>query len=50
MVWLDADGAPQTQPPRLAAPTLVWEQSGTTLRLEGRIDLIRATAIATSAH
>ncbi len=50
VAWLDADGTPHTQPPRLAAPTLVWEQSGTTLRLEGRIDLARATAIATSVR
>ena len=47
--WMVGDEA-RTQPPRLAGHTLIWERSGTTLRLEGDLPLERALAIAESAE
>jgi hypothetical protein len=47
--WL-VGGEPRREPPRLAGHTLIWEQNGTTLRLEGDLSLERALAIAESAE
>jgi hypothetical protein len=41
-------GAPETHPPRLSAQTLVLPVSGTTLRLEGDLELGRAVEILSS--
>lgn len=57
-VWFDAphevvvlapDGTRRAETARLAGRTLVWEQGGTTLRLEGELVLGRALEIARSA-
>lgn len=42
------DGTARTLPSRLSAPTLLWVDDDLTLRLEGNLDLARATAIAQS--
>jgi hypothetical protein len=47
--WLAAPGQPRRSPPRLAGRTLIWQVDGTTLRLEGDLDLARAREIAESA-
>ena len=49
--WLaaGAPGQPRRSPPRLAGRTLIWQVRGTTLRLEGDLDLLRARVIAESA-
>lgn len=39
----------RTQPPRLAAHTLIWEQDGTTLRLEGDLTRDRAREVGATA-
>lgn len=49
VVLLDADGTRRTESARLAGHTLIWERAGTTLRLEGDVDLERAREIAASA-
>lgn len=49
VVLLDADGTRRTETARLAGHTLIWERDGTTLRLEGDIELERAREIAASA-
>ena len=46
--YLDADGEPATEPLRLAGDTLLWERAGTTLRVEGALDLAAALEIAAS--
>jgi hypothetical protein len=46
--YLGADGEFGTEPLRLAGDTLVWERSGTTLRVEGARDLAEALEIAAS--
>lgn len=43
-----ADGTDRTLPSRLSAPTLLWVDEDLTLRLEGDLDLVAATAIAES--
>jgi hypothetical protein len=45
---VDATGAEHTESARPAGPTLVWESSGVTLRLEGVADKERAIEIARS--
>ena len=45
---LDTDGTRRIESARLAGHTLIWERSGTALRLEGDLSLGRATAIALS--
>ena len=42
------DGTGRTLPSRLSAPTLLWVDGDLTLRLEGDLDLARATRIAES--
>ncbi|WP_243058065.1 hypothetical protein [Nocardioides sp. SR21] len=50
-VWLLADdGSTATHAPRLAGHTLIWQDAGTTLRLEGDLSLDRAIEIAESAE
>jgi len=51
VVVIDRPGTQESRelPPRLAAQTLVWEESGTTVRLEGRLTRDRAVQIARSA-
>lgn len=49
VVLLDPDGTRRTESARLAGRTLIWERDGTTLRLEGDVDLDRARRIAASA-
>jgi hypothetical protein len=46
--YLDADGQFGSEPLRLAGDTLLWERSGTTLRVEGARDLAEALEIAGS--
>ncbi|MEQ7124317.1 hypothetical protein ABN034_07300 [Actinopolymorpha sp. B11F2] len=46
---IDEAGAERTESARPAGPTLVWESSGVTLRLEGVADKRRAIEIARSA-
>jgi hypothetical protein len=46
--YLDADGEFGSEPLRLAGDTLLWERSGTTLRVEGARDLAEALEIAGS--
>jgi len=48
VVWLLGETS-RHDPPRLAGHTLIWEQGGTTLRLEGDLTRERAVAIAESA-
>lgn len=43
-----ADGAERSLESRLSAPTLLWVDGDLTLRLEGDLDLVAATAIAES--
>ena len=49
--WLAAGvpEQPRSSPPRLAGRTLIWQAGGTTLRLEGDLDLLRAREVAESA-
>lgn len=49
VVFLDDDGTRRAEMARLAGSTLIWERDGTTLRLEGELDLQRASEIAGSA-
>ena len=49
VVLLEADGSRRTESARLAGHTLIWQDGGTTLRLEGDLDLARAVEIANSA-
>ena len=46
----DDHGGTRTEPPRLAGHTLIWQDGGGTLRLEGDLTLERAVEIATSAR
>jgi hypothetical protein len=57
-VWFDEphevavllpDGTPVTESARLAGHTLIWQEGGVTLRLEGDVPLDRAVEIAESA-
>jgi hypothetical protein len=50
VVILDANGKPRTETARLAGHTLIWEQDGTVLRLEGDFTQKRAVEIANSAQ
>jgi hypothetical protein len=50
VVILDAAGQPRTETARLAGHTLIWEQHGAVLRLEGDITRQRALEIAASAE
>jgi hypothetical protein len=45
---LEPDGTQVTHSARLAGHTLIWQQGGVTLRLEGEMDLGRAVEIAES--
>jgi hypothetical protein len=49
-VWIDAAHAVQFAfgQPEVAGKVLIWQQNGTTLRLDGRIDLATALRIARS--
>jgi hypothetical protein len=49
VVVLNKDGTARTETARLAGHTLIWEHGGTTLRLEGDVNLERAVEIAASA-
>jgi hypothetical protein len=46
---LEPDGTTVTHSARLAGHTLIWQEGGVTLRLEGDIELSRAVEIAESA-
>ena len=46
---LEPDGTKVTHSARLAGHTLIWQEGGVTLRLEGDIELSRAVDIAESA-
>jgi hypothetical protein len=50
VVVLDAAGKPRTETARLAGHTLIWEEGGTVLRLEGGFTRERAIEIAESAE
>ncbi len=46
---LEPDGTTVTHSARLAGHTLIWQEGGVTLRLEGDVKLSRAVDIAESA-
>ena len=50
VVTLDADGTQRRESARLAGNTLIWEDAGVTLRLEGDLSLTEAQAIAATAR
>jgi hypothetical protein len=50
VVVLDANGKPRTATPRLAGHTLIWEDDGTVLRLEGSFTFEQALDAARSAQ
>lgn len=50
VVLLAGDGTARTETARLAGRTLIWQNGGTTLRLEGDLSLERALEIAGSAR
>jgi len=50
VVTLDADGTQLRESARLAGNTLIWEDAGVTLRLEGDLSLAEARAIAATAR
>jgi hypothetical protein len=48
LFYVDPDGTVQPSYSRLAGNTLLWEQGGTTVRIEGAVSKERALAVATS--
>ena len=49
VVLLEPDGDRRSESARLAGHTLIWQDGGTTLRIEGDLTLDRAVEIAESA-
>ena len=50
IVVVDPSGVELTQTARQSGPSLIWQRSGVTLRLEGVPDLEQAVAIAESVQ
>ncbi len=48
LMLVDAAGEPVPATTRLAAPSLLWEQNGLTLRLESGLSRAQAVAVARS--